>query len=102
MSFLRNVFARQQAVRLRRPRTPTRGKGTSGAAAGRRPGCCPPSWERISSRSAPGVAVLLKIYAHCIDRQADAANSRITDAVGAAEPEPGPDEERDDKSEQAS
>jgi hypothetical protein len=27
-----------------------------------------------------GVAVQLKIYAHCIDGQADAANLRITDA----------------------
>jgi hypothetical protein len=26
--------------------------------------------------------VLLKIYAHCIDGQADAANQRITDAFG--------------------
>jgi hypothetical protein len=41
-----------------------------------------------------GVAVLLKIYAHCIDGQADAANKRITDALGGAEPEPG--EEGDD------
>jgi hypothetical protein len=36
-----------------------------------------------------GVAVLLKIYVHCIDRQADAANQRITDALSTAEPEPG-------------
>jgi hypothetical protein len=28
-----------------------------------------------------GVAVLLKIYAHCIDGQANAANQRITDAL---------------------
>ena len=28
-----------------------------------------------------GVAVLLKIYAHCIDGQADAASKRITDAL---------------------
>jgi hypothetical protein len=41
-----------------------------------------------------GVAVPLKIYAHCIDWQADAANQRITDALGArdAEPEPGGEE----------
>jgi len=37
-----------------------------------------------------GVAVLLKIYAHCIDGQADAANKRIIDALGVqAESEPG-------------
>jgi hypothetical protein len=39
-----------------------------------------------------GVAVLLKIYAHCIDGQADAANHRITDALAIAEPEPSSDE----------
>ena len=32
------------------------------------------AWDRV--------AVLLKIYAHCIDGQADAANQRITDALG--------------------
>jgi hypothetical protein len=49
-------------------------------------------------------AVLLKIYAHCIDGQADAANQRITDALGAqntrSESEPG--DEGDEGSEQAS
>ena len=46
-----------------------------------------------------GVAVLLKIYAHCIDRQADSANQRITDALGTkdAEPEPGDEEDGDSK-----
>ena len=29
-----------------------------------------------------GVAVLLNIYAHCIDGQVHAANKRITDALG--------------------
>ena len=48
-----------------------------------------------------GVAVLLKIYAHCIDGQADAANQRITDALGTTEPEPGPGGEEDDGSEPA-
>ena len=40
---------------------------------------------------AHGVAVLLKIYAHCIDGQADAANQCITDALGTkdTQPEPG-------------
>ena len=35
-----------------------------------------------------GVAVLLKIYAHCIDGQADAADKRNNDALGHAEPGP--------------
>jgi integrase len=36
----------------------------------------------VARRAGHGVAVLLKIYAHCIDGQADAANKRITDALG--------------------
>ncbi len=56
----------------------------------------------VARRAGHGVAVLLKIYAHCIDGQADAANHRITDALASAEPEPGPGEEEDDDSEQAS
>src|ERR1022692_4498804 len=35
----------------------------------------------VARRAEHGVAVLLKIYAHCIDGQADAANQRITDAL---------------------
>ena len=35
----------------------------------------------LARRAGHGVAVLLKIYAHCIDGQADAANQRITDAL---------------------
>jgi hypothetical protein len=31
------------------------------------------------------VAVLLKVYAHCIDGQADAANQRITEALAHPE-----------------
>jgi integrase len=55
----------------------------------------------VARRAGHGVAVLLKIYAHCIDGQADAANRRITDALGAqdAQPDPG---EGDADSEQAS
>jgi hypothetical protein len=56
----------------------------------------------VARRAGHGVAVLLKIYAHCIDGQADAAKQRITDALGATESEPGPGDERDDDSEQAS
>ncbi len=49
----------------------------------------------VARRAGRGVAVLLKIYAHCIDGQADAANQRITDALGTrdTEPEPGGDED---------
>jgi hypothetical protein len=56
----------------------------------------------VARRAGHGVAVLLKIYAHCIDGQADAANNRITDALGTTEPQAGPGEEEDDDSEQAS
>jgi hypothetical protein len=57
----------------------------------------------VARRAGHGVAVLLKIYAHCIDGQADAANQRITRALGTTEPdsEPGPGGEQDDDSEQA-
>jgi hypothetical protein len=59
----------------------------------------------VSGVRPPGrarAAVLLKIYAHCIGGQADAANKRITDALGTTEPEPGPGDEGDDDSQQAS
>jgi integrase len=39
----------------------------------------------VARRAGHGVAVLLKIYAHCIDGQADAANQRITDALTTPE-----------------
>jgi hypothetical protein len=44
-------------------------------------------------------AARLKIYAHCIHGQADAANRRITDALGTkdTEPEPGGEEDGDSK-----
>jgi integrase len=35
----------------------------------------------VARRAGHSVAVLLKIYAHCIDGQADAANKRIADAL---------------------
>ena len=43
----------------------------------------------VARRAGHGVAVLLKIYAHCIDGQADAANRRITDALGTKEGDDG-------------
>jgi hypothetical protein len=51
-----------------------------------------------------GVAVLLKICVHCIDGQSDAANKRITDALGIQDtrPESESSEEGDDGSEHAS
>ena len=42
----------------------------------------------VARRAGHGVAVLLKIYAHCIDGQADAANQRITDALGIQDTQP--------------
>jgi hypothetical protein len=58
----------------------------------------------VARRAGHGVAVLLKVYAHCIDGQADAANKRITDALGTQGSRPGsePGDEGDDYSEQAS
>ena len=47
----------------------------------------------VARRAGHGVAVLLKIYAHCIDGQAGAANQRITDALSTGEPKPGPGNE---------
>jgi hypothetical protein len=44
----------------------------------------------VARRAGHGVAVLLKIYAHCIDGQADAANKRITDALGTQDSQPQP------------
>jgi hypothetical protein len=41
----------------------------------------------VARRAGHGVAVLLKVDAHCIDGQGDAANKRITNALGPAEPD---------------
>ena len=35
----------------------------------------------VARRVGNGVAVLLKAYAHCIDRQAETANQRINEAL---------------------
>jgi len=58
----------------------------------------------VARRAGHDVTVLLKIYAHRIDGQADAANQRITDALSIqdTQPEPEPDDEGDDDSEQTS
>ena len=36
----------------------------------------------VAYRAGHSVAVLLKVYAHCIDGQADTVNKRIADALG--------------------
>ena len=36
----------------------------------------------VARRAGHGVAVLLKVYANCIDGQAGAANDRFSDALG--------------------
>ena len=68
-------------------------------------GCCTarrsPATE-VARPAGHGVAVLLKIYAHCIDGQADAANQRITDALGGKDTEPEPGREEDGEGEMAS
>jgi hypothetical protein len=56
----------------------------------------------VARRAGHGVAVMLKIYAHCIDGQADAVNQRITDARGTQDSEPESGDEEDGDSEQAS
>jgi len=56
----------------------------------------------VARRAGHGIAVLLKIYAHCIDGQADAANQRITDALGTKDTEPEPGDEAGGDSEMAS
>ncbi|MBV9854898.1 MAG: tyrosine-type recombinase/integrase [Streptosporangiaceae bacterium] len=55
----------------------------------------------VARRAGHGVAVLLKIYAHCIDGQAAAANQRITDALGSQDDGQDPGEEGDVDSEPA-
>ncbi len=56
----------------------------------------------VARRAGHGVAVLLKIYAHCIDGQADAANKRITDALGTQGAQPDLGDEGDGEIDRAS
>ncbi len=49
----------------------------------------------VARRAGHSVVVLLKIYAHCIDGQADAANKRIADALGGEDNQ----DEQDDRDE---
>jgi integrase len=46
----------------------------------------------VARRAGHSVVVLLKIYAHCIDGQADAADKRIADALGGEDDDDGQDE----------
>ena len=56
----------------------------------------------VARRAGHGVAVLLKIYAHCIDGQATAANQRIAEALGIQDAEEDLGDEGDGDTEQAS
>ena len=56
----------------------------------------------VTRRTGYGVAVLLRIYARCIDGQATAANQHIADALGTQDTEEDPGDEGDGDSEQAS
>jgi hypothetical protein len=56
----------------------------------------------VGNRAGHGVAVLLKIYAHCIDGQATAANQRIAEALGIPDAEEDPGDEGDGDMEQES
>ena len=47
----------------------------------------------VARRAGHGVSVLLKIYAHCIDGQATAANERIAEALGIQDAEEDPGDE---------
>jgi hypothetical protein len=60
-------------------------------------------WAHSAAPAAPGhgVAVVLKTYPHCIDGQANAANKRITDALGTQDTGHDPGEEGDSDSEPA-
>lgn len=52
----------------------------------------------VARRAGRGVAVLLKIYDHGIDRQADAADQRITDTLGTQDAGQDPGDEGDEDS----
>ena len=56
----------------------------------------------VARRAGHGVAVLLKIYAHCIDGQANAANQRIDEDLDIQDAEQDPGDEGDGDTEQAS
>jgi len=49
----------------------------------------------VACRAGHGVAILLTIYAHCINDQAAAANQRIAEALGTGDAEEDPGDEGD-------
>ncbi len=55
----------------------------------------------VTRRAGHGVAVLLKIYVHCIDGQAHAANQRIANTLSTPEAQQDPGAEGDADSEPA-
>jgi integrase len=56
----------------------------------------------VARHAGHGVVVLLKIYTHCIDGQADAANHSMTDALDSHDAKPDARDEGDEGDEQAS
>jgi hypothetical protein len=56
----------------------------------------------VARRAGHGIAVLLKIYAHCIDGQATAVNQRIAEGLGTSDAEEDPGDEGDADIKQAS
>jgi hypothetical protein len=56
----------------------------------------------VARRAGHGVAVLLTIYAHCIEGQATAANQRIAEALGTQDDGQDPGDEGDGDMAQAS
>jgi hypothetical protein len=49
----------------------------------------------VARRAGHSIAVLLKIYAHCIDGRADAVNKRISDALSSGDdPDDQPQEDQ--------
>ena len=60
------------------------------------------SATEVARRAGHGFAVLLKIYAHCIDGQATAANQRIAEALGTQDAEEDPGDEGHGDMEQTS
>jgi hypothetical protein len=72
-----------------RPLPPPPGARRRGSGGERRPP------TDVARRAGQGIAVLPKIYVHCIDAQADAGNKRITDALSIPEAKQTPGNEGD-------
>jgi hypothetical protein len=72
-----------QAVRVNREQDLHRVPGAAGAVSLWLNSGVPAT--EVARRAGHGVAVLLRVYAHCIDGQATAANQRIADALGSSD-----------------